>query len=183
MDNCWGDFCTYCGNALKGDFPRVCSNGHYTYASPVTVGIALQPVRDQHRTGILVVQRNINPFKGHYALPGGFVDQGELSQPAAIRELFEETGIRQTKATYFTEVTGGSHRDTDIRKHNMYFYVTPSLDMSEIDLQTSNSETQSLAIFYLSDGRDGLINADGENVTLCFASHHKAAFNYLQTLS
>lgn len=182
MADRWGDFCTYCGVAIEGEFPRQCPNGHFTYASPVNVGIALQPVKNGDHTGLLVVQRNINPFKGNYALPGGFVDHAELSRPAAIRELFEETGIRQTEAVYFTEITGGSHKDTDIRKHNMYFYATPLLLVTEIDFNRKDSETQSLAVFYLSKDGNGLVTEKDEVITLCFSSHQKAALAFLQQL-
>lgn len=41
---------------------------------------------------VLVIKRGMNPGKGLYALPGGFVNQDEHVRPAAIRELREETG-------------------------------------------------------------------------------------------
>lgn len=48
---------------------------------------------------VLVVKRKVNPGKGLYALPGGFVRQDEFIQDAALRELKEETGIRIDKRT------------------------------------------------------------------------------------
>ena len=42
---------------------------------------------------LLLIKRKGPPFKGHYALPGGFVEHGETVEEAARRELREETGI------------------------------------------------------------------------------------------
>lgn len=41
---------------------------------------------------LLLIERRHEPFKGCYALPGGFVDVGETVEQAALRELKEETG-------------------------------------------------------------------------------------------
>jgi 8-oxo-dGTP diphosphatase len=57
----------------------------------VTVDIVVFTVDDQ-KLKVLLIQRGIQPFKGQYALPGGFVLDNETLDAAAFRELSEETG-------------------------------------------------------------------------------------------
>jgi 8-oxo-dGTP diphosphatase len=42
---------------------------------------------------VLLVQRAIEPYKGHWALPAGYQELDETPSETAVREIFEESGI------------------------------------------------------------------------------------------
>lgn len=43
---------------------------------------------------ILLIKRGTQPFKGSYALPGGFLEYGEKLEDCVVREVLEETGLK-----------------------------------------------------------------------------------------
>jgi 8-oxo-dGTP diphosphatase len=66
----------------------------YMYEFPrpsLTVDLVL--ITKERKPRVLLIRRKHVPFAGRWALPGGFVDEGEALEKAARRELKEETGI------------------------------------------------------------------------------------------
>jgi 8-oxo-dGTP diphosphatase len=68
----------------------------YNYPRPALGTDVLLFSKEEHATYILLIERGNDPFKGYWAFPGGFVEEGESAEQAAIRELEEETNIRLT---------------------------------------------------------------------------------------
>lgn len=64
----------------------------------VTVDVVLLTVR-QGRLTVLLVERAGHPYRGSWALPGGFVEPDEDLDDAARRELWEETGVEVLSPT------------------------------------------------------------------------------------
>ena len=63
---------------------------------------------------ILLIKRKNHPFRDCWALPGGFVDENEDLEQAAIRELVEET---QVKASHLEQIGAFGKPDRDPRGH------------------------------------------------------------------
>jgi 8-oxo-dGTP diphosphatase len=59
---------------------------------------------------LLLIRRKHAPFRGQYALPGGYVEYGETTEDAAARELAEETGLLATNVALLG-VYSEPHRD------------------------------------------------------------------------
>lgn len=84
--------CPRCGSELDGDERRVeCPRcGFVSYANPVPTVTAVV-VDEEGR--VLLGRRALEPDKGLWDLPGGFVDEGEHPLDGLRRELREETGL------------------------------------------------------------------------------------------
>src|SRR4051812_47933858 len=88
-------FCPDCGGVMRtsevhGVARRTCTEcRRIHYVDPkVAVGVAV--FRDER---LLLVRRVMEPGRGQWAVPGGFVDAGCDPREAAAREAMEEAGV------------------------------------------------------------------------------------------
>ena len=87
-----GHFCVECGASLvvktiEGRQLEVCPNDSYVLWHDPKVAAA---VVVEHRGGIVLGRRSIEPGYGLWCLPGGFVNDNEDPARAAVRECMEE---------------------------------------------------------------------------------------------
>ena len=74
--------------------------GRYLYDFPrpsVTADMIVLSKSSFGTPYVLLIKRGNEPYKGCWALPGGFLDMNETLQHCAVRELSEETGIELSK--------------------------------------------------------------------------------------
>ena len=84
-------------------------------ASPETPKLMVDVIIPSER-GLVLIRRGTEPFKGRWALPGGFVEVGETLEEAAYREAAEETGL----AVEVARLVGVySDPERDPRGHNV----------------------------------------------------------------
>lgn len=67
---------------------------------------------DEVELKVLLIERGIEPFKGQWAFPGGFVHMDETAEEGAKRELLEETGL---KDVFIEQLYTFSDKDRDPR--------------------------------------------------------------------
>ncbi len=101
---------------------------NYTYQYPhpaVTTDIVIFSVRD-NALQVLLINRGAEPFKGSWALPGGFVRIDESLDECAKRELHEEAGLEDV---YLEQLYSFGKIGRDPRERVIsvaYFTLTPS---------------------------------------------------------
>lgn len=66
----------------------------YKYPHPAVTTDCVIFGFDGSKMQVLLIQRGIEPFKGMWAFPGGFIKMDESAEDGARRELFEETGLK-----------------------------------------------------------------------------------------
>jgi 8-oxo-dGTP diphosphatase len=88
-------YCPHCAapldSLMEGSRPRpTCPGcGFVQYLNPPLAATILLPRGER----VLMTRRTIEPRRGYWTLPGGYVELGESAEEAAVREAREEVGV------------------------------------------------------------------------------------------
>jgi 8-oxo-dGTP diphosphatase len=113
----------------------------YQYARPALTVDCVVFGFDDGELKVLLIERGLPPFKGQWALPGGFVRVDETVDNAARRELEEETGLRGP----FLEqlyTFGDLKRDPRERIVSVAYYALVKLSLSQTRAATDAADAR-----------------------------------------
>lgn len=110
------NYCPRCGHALEAKqafgrarrFCPACDTVVFR-EHKVAAGVVVE-----HEGEVLLVRRRLNPRRGLWSLPAGFVDFDEAPADAAVRECREETGLEVRIVDILAVIAGDGPGDADI---------------------------------------------------------------------
>ncbi|HPY01351.1 MAG TPA: NUDIX hydrolase [Candidatus Marinimicrobia bacterium] len=140
-------YCYHCGTpttslemeGYRRAFCPQCQLILYENPLPTVVIIAYNEQNE-----IVLIRRAVEPGRGGWSLPGGFIEIGETTAQAAVRELLEETGL---SATELKLVDVGTHLNGFYGDILMIGYATPVQE----DLIRPGSDAAEAAWFKIDD--------------------------------
>ncbi|MFZ2656168.1 MAG: NUDIX domain-containing protein [Victivallales bacterium] len=119
----------------------------YKYARPALTADCVVFGLDEEDLKVLLIQRDLEPFAGMWALPGGFVAVGEAIETTARRELLEETGL---KNVFLEQLHTFSEPDRDPREHVVTVAFYALVNLSEHKVQAA-TDARNAAWFAIDD--------------------------------
>lgn len=119
-------YCIRCGAALQlerrfGRQRPTCPDCEWVYFPDPKVAAAVLIEKDEQ---VLLVRRAVDPRRGKWTLPAGFIDAGEDPRAAAERECLEETGMK-VRITGLLDVLYGQEHEKGA--HIIIFYRAEAL--------------------------------------------------------
>ena len=144
-------YCPRCGSTLGEKFdggrdrPACLADGcgflHFGESSIGCGGVVLRDGK------ALVIQRGINPGRGTWQIPGGYVEADEAIPAAVEREVLEEAGV----VARVREVVGFRHSASTPERPNANLYVVFRLDLVSGEPHGTGEETLDAGFFSLEE--------------------------------
>ena len=178
----WGSFCSHCGQAMSGEFPRRCENGHMTYGHDREGVVVMQPVELAYRqTGLLVVRRNIKPFIGKMAMVSGHKDRGKTFEQVIRSEIKDETSLEYPDNAGFIYrgdyLVDAADPETDGRIHHITVFEAPPIGVEQMPWDYTHPEVQEVGLIVY-DGK-ALQDYKQNVLEMGFRNHVRLALEHL----
>ncbi|NHN54687.1 NUDIX hydrolase [Calidifontibacter sp. DB0510] len=127
-------FCRLCGTAMTTTIPPMedreratCpSCGYIDYLNPINVVGTVTTHGEGDELRILLCRRNIEPRKGFWTLPAGFLELDESVVEGAARETREEAGVNPRMGELFTVIDA-------VRPGQVHLFFRATADTLEVD--------------------------------------------------
>lgn len=122
----------------------------YKYSRPAVTTDIVVFASHKHTIKVLLVKRGNEPFKGKWALPGGFLNEDETAEECALRELKEETGLA-LKPKQICQVRTFSSLDRDPRGRTISICFSAFVDYEKVAGGDDAAEAQWVSFADLPD--------------------------------
>ena len=169
-------FCRACGSPTAQRLPddgdtkprsvcTQCATVHYV--NPLNVVGTIPVWHGNGEPQVLLCKRNIEPRKGLWTLPAGFMEMNESAAEGAARETLEEAGAQFTMGPLFSLISV-----THVGQVHFFYQATLTSDQFEPGV-----ETQEAKLFALADipWNELAFKTVKETLTLYFAAPSPAA--------
>jgi 8-oxo-dGTP diphosphatase len=118
----------------------------------VTVDVVILTVSDS-RLFVLLVRRGVPPFKGTWAIPGGFKRPTETLSEAAKRELAEETGVDSASLLTQFGAYGDPGRDPRMNVVTVAYFAV----LSDVGVLAAGTDAAAAALIPVAEALNGKI--------------------------
>ena len=167
-------YCARCGVdhlEIVDDHRLFCPDCNFEYFHNVATAVGALIIS---RKGLLLLEREKEPARGKFSLPGGFVDPGETLEEALLRECEEEIGWKADRKAleYFCSFPN-TYRYKEVLYYTCdIFYIIKQDTFDAANLYRDPLEVSSLRIVPLTEI---------QSETLAFESTRKAVAMLLKT--
>ena len=115
----------------------------YAYPHPAVTTDCVIFGFDGSQLNVLLIRRGVEPFKGRWAFPGGFLQPDETAETGALRELHEETGL---ESAYLEQLHTFTDPDRDPRERVITVAYLALVKISEVQGGDDAAEAQWFAL-------------------------------------
>ena len=109
---------------------------------------------------VLLIRRKNPPFQGHYALPGGFLDENESAEDCVVRELAEETGLTDVP---LVQMRTFSQPGRDPRGHTVSVVFFSMIDLRKYSPMAGDDAAHVEWVKLMDILRDRVNNTEGQS--------------------